>query len=139
MKHYDFDGNFIDSLLESTDIINDEGPGYIDLDSLNRICGNIFRYENNIVIATHNRKEVSAELHDSIWPGLQILYNRPFNEVLFLGNGRAALYDENEHDFVQFFKGYYDSDFVFSPSGEYLRIGKDIFTRNIRPLSLIHI
>lgn len=139
LKHYDFDGNFIDSLLESTDIINDEGPGYIDLDSLNRLCGNIFRYENNIVIATRNRKEVSAELHDSIWPGLQILYNRSFNEVLFIGNGRAALYDENEHDFVQFFKGYYDSDFVFNPSGEYLRIGKDIFTRNIRPDTISHL
>lgn len=83
LTYYDFDGNMIDSLLESPDIITDEGPRDIDLDSLNRLCGNIFRYENNFVIATRNRIEVSTELHDSIWPGLQILYNRPFNEVLF--------------------------------------------------------
>lgn len=117
LKHYDFDGDLMDSLLESPDIINDEGSQYIDLDSLNRLRGNIFRYENSRIIATHDRAEVSAELHDSIWSGLQILYNRPFNEVLFLGNGRAALYDEKEHEFIQFFKGYYDSDFYFSPSG----------------------
>lgn len=83
LKHYDFDGDLMDSLLESPDIINDEGSQYIDLDSLNRLRGNIFRYENSRIIATHDRAEVSAELHDSIWSGLQILYNRPFNEVLF--------------------------------------------------------
>lgn len=138
LTYYDFDSNMIDSLLESPNIITDEGPRDIDLDSLNHLCGNIFRYENNFVIATRNRIEVSTKLHDSIWPGLQILYNRPFNEVLFLGSGRAALYDEKEHAFVQFFKGY-DSDFAFSPSGEYLRIGKDIFTRNIRPDTISHL
>lgn len=46
-----------------------------------------------------------------------------------MGDTRAALYDEEKNEFIQFFKGYY-SGCSFSPRGTYLRLGKDLFERN---------
>lgn len=64
------------------------------------------------------------------------IYNPVYDEILYISESRAALYDNNKEDFVLFFKGYdndsNDFNFEFSNSGEYLRIGKNIYERTLK-------
>ena len=60
------------------------------------------------------------------------LYNPQYDEILFITDQKAALYDDTKKDFVLFFKGYhFPMGIEFSESGEYLRIDNDIYTRSI--------
>ena len=62
---------------------------------------------------------------------LKILRNPKFKESLFIGPDRAAMFDEEVNEFVQFFKEYFSGFFTYSSNGEYLLIDKDIFSRKI--------
>lgn len=60
------------------------------------------------------------------------LYNPQYDEILFITDQKAALYDDTKKEFVLFFKGYHAPEGIeFSESGEYLRIDNDIYTRAI--------
>lgn len=65
---------------------------------------------------------------------LTILRNPKFKENLFIGPGRAAMFDEEVNEFIQFFKFFKEYSygfFTYSSNGEYLLIDKDIFSRKI--------
>lgn len=70
---------------------------------------------------------------DSTFSELTTLKNPVYNETLFASVERAALYDEDKQEFVLFFKGFNSNwNIEFSPSGEYIRVDKNIYARNIK-------
>lgn len=65
---------------------------------------------------------------------LRCIPNPVYNEVLFITEKRAALFDINKKEFVLFFKGYEDVyGFEFDNTGEVLRVDKTVYTRTISP------
>jgi WD40 repeat protein len=99
------------------------------LDSICNIQSTTFRHDRGKLYATFHGHTSCTSLEKEYY--IQLICNSKYNEVLFVGLNRAALYDLKSNTFVQFFKGYNHEEFRFSPNGEYLIIGKDIFERNI--------
>ena len=82
---------------------------------------------------TVEHKSICSTDFDSDGKKPNSVYNPKYDEILFLSEKRAALYDNTQEGFVMFFKGYNDPDqFEFSESGEYLRIEKNIYGRTIK-------
>lgn len=79
------------------------------------------------------RKICFTELNmgeDSIY---RCLFNPKYKEILFVTDKKAALYDDNKKNFVLFLKGYNSAyDLEFSKSGDFLRVGKNIYERNLK-------
>lgn len=126
--------------------------GYADkinlLDKLMNGCINTnnrtIRYElknGNLVLSdTINNRLCSTNLVLDENSNLICMENLDYNEILFITPQRAALYDDTKEKFVLFFKGY-DSvyDFGFSKSGEYLRVGKNIYARKTEVDTISHL
>lgn len=105
---------------------------YSQIISFDSLDGEKFEYAKNQLIIRSGDTSLFTELYPDVWSDrITVLKNPVYDELLFVGEHRAALYDENANDFIQFFKGY-GSKFCFSPNGDYLKIGKDLFERNIR-------
>jgi WD40 repeat protein len=102
---------------------------HTSLDSICKIQSTTFRYDRGKLYATYNGHTSCTNLEKEYY--IQLICNSKYNEALFVGLNRAALYDLDTNTFTQFFKGYKNEDFSFSQNGEYLLIGKDIFERNI--------
>lgn len=102
-----------------------------------------FRYEYNdgklsIFKKTTTELICSTDMEnkeDSTSAGLSSLRNPVYYETLFITDKRAALYDEEKKEFVLFFKGGYEDeyDIEFSESGEFIRVGKNIYARTFKP------
>lgn len=99
------------------------------LETMNYECrdGKLYLYN------TVEHKTICSTDFDSDDKKPNSVYNPKYEEILFLSEKRAALYDNAKGEFVMFFKGYNDPDqFEFSESGEYMRIGKNIYGRTIK-------
>lgn len=85
----------------------------------------------NIIDKITNRKICSTDFDKD--SNLFEIYNPIYDEILFITDNKAALYDNTKKDFVLFFKGYHNSSgFEFSENGEYLRVENNIYKRNIK-------
>lgn len=135
LQQYPLDFDLLERITKNQFDYSDEQDTYLSLDSLNTLLkgSTIFSINNNIITALRQNTTAVTSLTQNVQESINILYNKYYNEVLFVGDKRAALYDINQNKFIQFFKGYDAQAFSFSPSGEYLRIGKDIFARNFEP------
>lgn len=134
LTHNTIDYNLLERIAnEKFDLTENNDDEYLNLDSINKISGNIFSLNNNQILATKHGKTIKTTISYQNQEYIRIIYNKMFNEALFIGQKRAVLYDYDQNEFIQFFKGFEDNSFSFSPSGEYLRIGKDLFVRNILP------
>lgn len=90
-----------------------------------------YNYDGNIltVIGDNNVEIASTKmpfLEDST---ISRLKNPTFDEVLFISDSRAAIYDKKLQKFTQFFRGYKPYRFGFSQDGNYLIAENDIFER----------
>lgn len=111
---------------EDSDIFDNS----IDIDSFDIRNGIQINYSDNHLAIITGDTALSTELYPQKSSSCISIYSNPVNnELLFMGDTRAALYDEEKNEFIQFFKGYY-SGCSFSPRGTYLRLGKDLFERN---------
>lgn len=100
-----------------------------NLEQLNERGDYYYEFENDILTATSPNKSKSTRIPKPEYEMITILTNPKYKENLFIGDGRAAIFDEETNEFVQFFKGYQLCDFTYSSNGEYLLIDKDIFSR----------
>lgn len=100
----------------------------VDFDSIFMDNKYTFSYFNNN-LTVYSPDIVLATTIES--DKITILKNPVYDEILFVGMNRAVVFDEQSNKFVQFFKGY-ESEFHFSANGDYLRIGKDLFERNLK-------
>lgn len=133
IKHLPFDFDVLERITSDGYDFRQDDIEAFDIDSLNRLFPNRFSYADSVIVARSGSASSSTVIPESEYYSLSVHYNKRFDELLFVGDRRAALYDISGNDFVQFFKGYDSADFSFSPSGEYLRIGKDLFARNVHP------
>lgn len=122
----------------TSDLAVSGGIGLYDLtlDSLNKIMGSDIEIKDDNLRINKGNMLITTSLGSPENGGCKILYNQPYNEVLFVGENRISIYSGDKHEFVQFFKGYDEYDIDMSSKGDYLRLGKDLFIRNIRPDTL---
>ena len=134
IQHYEWD----DSYRESQEFNNKFPLYHQDKDKTNQIREfslsiNYDCKDNKINIYDDNYKKVcSTKLEFGKDSTFISLYNPKYDELLFITDQKAALYDDFKKEFVLFFKGYQNPyQIEFSESGDYLRIDKDIYTRSI--------
>lgn len=111
----------------------------INLEQLNTKSKYNYTFKDNILTATLLENSKSTSLGSFNGDGITIIPNPKYDEILFVGHQRTALFDEEENKFVQFFKGYDSSYFLYSSNGDYLLIGKDIFTRRFEQSDTIKV
>lgn len=105
----------------------------IDIDELNTFSKYDFKYQNNILTVSWHNSSKSTQISASSGNerDITVLKNPKYNEYLFIGDNRAALFEEESNGFTQYFKGYDSYDFKYSSNGHFLLIGKDIFRRKL--------
>lgn len=89
-----------------------------------------YNYENG-VLCLYESKQREKICSTNINSKPICIINPSYDEMLFISERRAALYDDKKKNFVFFFKGYSKPEEIeYSVSGDYLRIEKNLYARN---------